>query len=127
MNWDLSNKAKMEHKQRIVAHEAQQAEERRQQSLRDAKNASTRQKYLDKLEAEKDEKRKLADIAIDAELEPRKLFLQREWLVNNAGKTPADFERVAWPLLRQNLLAEREELARQATIAEGRASGRYAL
>ncbi len=80
LNWDLSNKAKLEHKQRILDHDAEQQKQARYQELRDIKNAETRSKYLASLEDEKDEKRKLADIAIDAELEPRKQVLMRDWL-----------------------------------------------
>ena len=127
MNWDLSNKAKLEHKQRILDHDAEQQKQARYQELRDIKNAETRSKYLAGLEADKAEKAKLADIELDIELEPRKQVLMRDWLANQPGKTSIDFEKIAWPHLRENLIVERDELARQATIAEGRASGRYAL
>lgn len=127
MSWELSNKGKMEQKQRIADHEQSQLAEQREQTRRDLSNAETRRKYLAGLEADKAEKAKLTDIELDVELEPRKQVLMRDWLANQPGKTSTDFEKTAWPHLRENLIEERSELARQNTIAEARASGRYAL
>jgi len=125
--YDLTPQAKKALQQRIIDHADQQAEERRQQSLRDARNAETRKAYLAGLEAQKAEKAKLADIALDQELEPQKQILKRSWLANHPGKSSTDFEQHSWPLLRENLIVERDELARRAAHAEGRASRRYAL
>ncbi|MEJ7863195.1 MAG: hypothetical protein WKF90_16320 [Pyrinomonadaceae bacterium] len=71
----------------------------RQQS----ENAELRRKYLAGLEAAKAEKRREHEREIDAELEPTKLRLKREWLANNPTFTAEDFEKKAWILLRQNL------------------------
>ncbi len=127
MNYELSASAKRAHQQRIIDHEAEQEKQAHYQQMRDQRNAETRKQYLGGLEARKVEEAKLRNLEIDAELQPRKQFLQREWLANQPGKTSIDFEKAAWPHLRENLIVERDELARQATIAEGRASGRYAL
>lgn len=121
------NKIEMERRQRIADHEQWQLDQQREQTRRELDNAETRRKYLTGLEAEKAEKAKLADIALDIELEPRKQILLREWLAGHPGKTSGDFDSLAWPHLRENLIAEIAESKRRATIAEARESGRYAL
>lgn len=127
MSYELSPQAKSEQQHRIANHDAEQEKQARYQQMRDQRNAETRKQYLGGLEARKVEEAKLRNLEIDAELQPRKQFLQREWLANQPGKTSIDFEKAAWPHLRENLIVERDELARQATIAEGRASGLYSL
>jgi predicted RecB family nuclease len=121
------NKIEMERRQRIADHKQWQLDQQREQTRRELDNAETRRKYLAGLEAEKAEKAKLADIALDIELEPQKQMALRQWLADHPGKTSTDFDKSAWPYLRENLIAERAESERQATIAEARESGRYAL
>ncbi len=114
----LSSKAKNDQRQRIIDHNQQQEQERLAQLARDRSNAETRRKYLAGLDAEKAEKRKLHDIATDLELEPQKQTLRRQWLVDHPGKTSAQFESGAWPLLRENLITERTQRAYEATSEE---------
>ena len=40
---------------------------------------------------------------LDKELEPRKEMLSRQWLADHPGKTSTDFDRSAWPYLREML------------------------
>lgn len=101
-------RAQKQIQQRISDHEADQLEERRQQTIRDMQNAATRKQYLAGLESQKAEKRKLQDIEIDRILEPQKVILRNEWLANHPGKASTDFDKAAWPHLRANLVAERE-------------------
>ncbi len=92
-----------------------------------AHNAETRRKYLDGLEAAKAEKQSQQDAEVDAELEPAKQRLKRDWLANNPAFTESDFEKKAWILLRQNLVEERNTAVMEATTQQLRASGRYNL
>ena len=70
-------------------------------------NAIAKRDYLAKLEAEKENKRKLDELALDNELEPQKQRLMREWLANNPSFTETDFEKKAWQHLRMNLVEQR--------------------
>jgi len=88
-------------------------------------NIETRRKRLAGLEAAKAEKRREHEREIDAELLPTKLRLKRDWLANNPTFTESDFESKAWVHLRQNLVEERAEAAREAEIAAQMATGRY--
>jgi hypothetical protein len=84
-------------------------------------------KYQATLEAANAEKQREHDARIDRELEPQKQILMREWLANHSYQTEADFEEKAWQHLRQNLIEQRAQTIRQATIREGQATGRYNL
>jgi hypothetical protein len=64
---------------------------------------------------------------IDAGLEPQKQFLNREWLANNPTETPAGFEKKAWHLLKENLIAQRNAEVLNANLKAARASERYSL
>lgn len=91
------------------------------------KNAETRRKYLDGLEAAKAEKQSQRDAEVDAELEPAKQTLMRGWLANNPDQTIGDFEKKAWQHLRTNLIEQRNAEIMEATTQQLRASGRYNL
>jgi hypothetical protein len=88
-------------------------------------NSETRGKYLAGLEAKKAEQRREHEREIDAELEPTKQRLKRDWLANNPSFTESDFEKKAWVHLRQNLIEERNTASLSAEIAAQMAKGRY--
>ncbi len=93
----------------------------------DAGNAETRRQYLASLEAKKSEERRADEQQIDVELLPQKLTAMREWLAHpaNAGKTEADFNKLAWTHLRANLIEQRKNDGFQSEIQSQLASGRY--
>jgi len=97
----------------------------KEQQIEKARFDAARERNLSKTEAEKAEKRRETDAAIDAELLPTKLGLMGDWLANNPTFTEADFESKAWIQLRSNLVEEREEAARDAELARQFTSGRY--
>jgi hypothetical protein len=90
-------------------------------------NAETRRKYLDGLEAAKAEKQSQRDAEVDQSLMPEKQRLMREWLVNNTDKNEADFDKLAWTYLKQNLIEQGEMDNREAMRNSLLRSGRYAL
>ena len=129
-NWELSSTAKQKVRARIAEHSvAKDAAELAAKQRRDAENSAARQKYLNGLESERKERQKAADQALDAEFEPKKRSLMRDWMISNPGKVEADFERLAWPLLRQNLVEQHRDAMRQASREESRRhlSGALAL
>ena len=85
-----------------------------------ADNQEARRRYEAKLAEEKHDEARRVDAEIDVELEPRKQTLKREWLASHPGKTEKDFESHAWPLLRDNLIAERRESQYRATLDAAR-------
>ena len=124
MSWDLQGaalkRAKAAMHQRSIERADADAEELRQQAARDLANSAARRSYLDGLAKQRADQQKAADAAIDREIEPQKQMLKRQWLADHPGKSESDFERSAWPLLRENLVAERDENIRQATLAATR-------
>lgn len=83
----------------------------RQQS----ENAELRRKYLAGLEAAKAEKQAEHGREIDQSLEAKKQRLMRQWMADNPDKTAADFDKLAWTYLRQNLV-EQGELDNQEAV-----------
>ena len=90
-------------------------------------NAAARNRRMTAENQTKAEKQKLDDIALDAELEPTKLRLRREWLAANPDRTEAEFEAKSWPLLRQNLVEERQDIALQNEIQSSRSKASLAF
>ena len=84
-------------------------------------NAAARNRRMTAENQTKAEKQKLDDIALDAELEPTKLRLRREWLAANPDRTEAEFEAKSWPLLRQNLVEQQRQDALQREMDASRA------
>ena len=101
-----------------AAHEATEAEEVRAQVERVRANDEARQRYLATLEAKKAALRAVHQAALEQEIAPERERVMHEWLANHAGKTEADFMRAAWPHLRANVLAEREQRIAAANRAE---------
>ena len=111
--------------------QAEHAEHLRQQEItaqnsRD-ENATLRANYLAGLEAAKAEKQAERDAEIDRELQPKKQRLMRDWLANNPDKNEADFNKIAWTYLRQNLIEQGEMDNREAMRNSLLKTGRYAL
>jgi hypothetical protein len=90
-------------------------------------NAVVRQRYLDGVAAQRAAKQSEHEREIDAELEPTKQRLKRDWLANNPAFTESDFEKKAWIHLRQNLVDERNTASLNAEIAAQMAKGIYSL
>ena len=95
-----------------------ETEQRRQQAERDRENQAARDRWQAKLAADREAEQQRAAAAFEASLAPTKEQLKREWLANHPDRTPADFDRHAWPQLRANLLADQ----RQATIERTKAA-----
>jgi len=90
-------------------------------------NSESRRRYEASLESAKAAKQCEHDAELDQELEPQKQTLMREWLANSPGKTEADFNKIAWPRLRTNLLEQKKNESFNAEINAGALSGRYSL
>ena len=107
--------------------EEREAQEAREREARKAENDRLRAEYLAGLEAERAERRRRDEEALDAELEPVKQRMKREWLANHPAATETDFERKAWPHLRANLLEDRREQLIARTQEQLRQTGMYRL
>ena len=92
-----------------------------------ASNAELRRNRLAGLEAAKAEKQAEHGREIDQSLEAKKQQLMRQWLADNPDKNEADFNKLAWTYLRQNLVEQGETDNREAMRKSLLASGRYAL
>jgi hypothetical protein len=101
----------------------------REQAERDKLNAEARAQWRAKLQAERDAK--AADLAReqDAALAADKARLQREWEASHAEyrADPGAYERLAWPLDRQNLIEAAAVEAYEAQKAALRRQGGYSL
>jgi len=84
--------------------EAEQDARRQEQEERTARNARLQAEHRQQLEDVRIAERVTHEERIVATFEPQKQHAKRQWLFDNANKTPADFERDAWPLLRENWL-----------------------
>ncbi len=111
----------------IEEREAEEAERRRQLEEQQRENARIRERYLKGLDDERAAKRAEHDAEIEASLAADKARAMRSWLAANPGRTEADFERLAWPHLKANLLEERQRQVFEATKAAMRASGKYSF
>jgi hypothetical protein len=77
------------------------------------------------LEAERLAEKAKFDASVESELAADKKRLQNEWLVNNPTQTPADFDKKAWHLLKENLIAARADVQMQIEMRSARASMDY--
>jgi hypothetical protein len=88
-------------------------------------NEEARQRWLAKVEADREAQRARDQAAVDAQLAPTKERLKRQWLADHPEADAETFERRAWPQLKANLLDDlREQQTRQA-MERMRASGEY--
>ncbi len=104
--------------------ERERAEEQRREESR-RENEAARKKYLAELDARREVRRQEADKALELQLEQKKQYLMRDWLAQHPGKTDADFNKQAWPLLRQNILEDDKRATADATKQRLRQSGNY--
>ena len=115
-----------------MARQRQEREEREEREREEAEerkrlNAEARQRYIDGLAAKKAEERRRHEAETDARLAPAKARARRDWLIAHPGKEAADFDREAWPLVRENLIEDEAAARVEATKAALRASGQYNL
>jgi hypothetical protein len=71
-------------------------------------NERLHQEWKARLKAEEDRKRAESDARL--ELEPIKTREHRAWLVAHLTLTEADFEKRVWPLIKQNLVEDRQQI-----------------
>ncbi len=108
------------HQAEIAAHEAEEAERERQK-------AEAQRRFDAELAAQREAEERRHQALVEQALAPRKLVEQRAWLAAHPDKKEADFERIAWPHLKANILdADREEQLRQSA-ERLRNSGQYRL
>ncbi len=106
------------------AWEEQQAEE---QAERVRANTEARASYLAGLAAQKAEVARRQEAETDAALAPAKERARRDWLIAHPGRDAAAFEKVAWPLVRENLLADEQARVLEATKARLRNDPMYSF
>ncbi len=92
-----------------------------------AENTVIRQKYLNGLASARAEKQAEHNAEIDQSLEAKKQQLMRQWLADHPDKNAADFDKLAWTYLRQNLVEQSEQDNREAVRNSLLKTGRYAL
>ncbi len=112
---------------RSNSHDLWQQERDRTLARQQSENAEVRRKYLGGLEQQRKAKQDEADAQIELELAPTKKRLQNQWLVDNPTQTPADFDKKAWHLLKENLIEQRNSEVMNAEIQAQAATGRYSL
>jgi hypothetical protein len=105
--------------------EAWAEQQREEQEARVRENAATRQRYLAGLEARRAEVAGRREDEIDAALAPAKERALREFLIAHPGRDAAEFEAVAWPLVRANLLEDELARVQEATKLQLRSHARY--
>jgi ATPase subunit of ABC transporter with duplicated ATPase domains len=107
--------------------EAWEEQQREEQEERVRENAAARKRYLDGLAEQKAaaEQRRAAET--EAALAPAKERARRDWLIAHPSQDAVAFENVAWPLVRENLLADEEARVLEATKARIRLDPRYSL
>ncbi len=89
------------------------------------RNIEANRKFLAGLQEKKDAEARQHEREIDVELLPQKQRLMRQWLSDHPDLAESDFESKAWIHLRQNLVEERTDAAREAEIKRQLATGRY--
>ncbi|MCW5967583.1 MAG: hypothetical protein KIT57_03655 [Blastocatellales bacterium] len=99
--------------------EARAVEEAREQ------NRAARERYLVGLEQKRQARQREEDLKIDAQLEPQKTQLRRQWLADHPTQTERDFETRAWPGLRANLIDQERARAVEETKRSMILSGGY--
>ncbi len=108
-------------------HKLWQTERDRTLSRQRSENADAKRRYLEKLEADRKAKQSETDAQTELELASEKRRLQNEWLANNPTQTPADFEKKAWHLLKENLIEQHNAASLEAEKQRQMETGRYLL
>lgn len=113
-------------KQHQAALDAQAAAE---QAERDRLNSEARARHLAALAAQRQAKADEWAAAQEQAFADDKARLQREWQAAHPEyrADPQAFDRLAWPLLRQNLIADRDAAVLEATKRQLRQRGGYSL
>jgi hypothetical protein len=106
------------------AWEEQQREEREEQVR---ENAAARKRYLDGLAAQKAEADQRRAAETEAALAPAKERARRDFLIAHPGQDAAAFEKLAWALVRENLLADEQARVLEATKARLRNDPMYSF
>jgi hypothetical protein len=88
-------------------------------------NDEAKQRRRARVEAELRADKAQTQQTVELELAADKKRLQNQWLVNNPTQTPADFEKKAWHLLKENLVAERSDAQMEAEMRSARAEMDY--
>jgi regulator of protease activity HflC (stomatin/prohibitin superfamily) len=101
-----------------------EAQEARQTAERHARGLAYFQEQSAKAKADALAKR---EAAINASLAADKETAKRSWLAEHPGHSDEEFERVAWPHLKQNLLEARDVSAAEIITQELRATGNYRM
>lgn len=107
--------------------EAWEEQQREEQEERVRENAAARKRYLDGLAEQQAVAEQRRSAETEAALAPAKERARRDWLIAHPGQDAAAFENVAWPLVRENLLADEQARAQEALRAQIRADPRYSL
>ncbi len=101
-----------------------EAQEARQTAERHARGLAYFQEQSAKAKADALAKR---EAAINASLAADKETAKRSWLAEHPGHSAEEFERAAWPHLKQNLLEARDVSAAEIITQELRATGNYRM
>jgi len=101
------------------------AEAQRQEDI--AENERLGARRLAALAAKRAADEAANDARLEAALEPERARLERLWLSEHPDRTPGDFARRAWPLLRLNLADERASEHLEAQKRALARSGAYGL
>lgn len=107
--------------------QTEEAEREKDQQERIRQNAIAGKQIEAGLEAKREAERQDREARIDAELEPEKQRLQRQWLADHPDKTARDFNTHAWPLLRANILEQHKAATFEATRQQLLRSGQYGI
>ena len=104
--------------------------ERADADLKEAKqrvesNAAAGRAWQAKLQAERDAKQAEHDARIEAELQPIKERERRQWLIDHPDKDEKTFEARVWPLIKANLIEDRQKMMVQMATERLRRTGRY--
>jgi hypothetical protein len=92
-----------------------------------SRNDEARAGHHAKLQNERKAKQSETDAQTELELASEKRRLQNEWLANNPTQTPADFEKKAWHLLKENLIEQHNAASLEAEKQRQMETGRYLL
>jgi len=87
-------------------HEAEQDAARKQKEEMQDREKSARAAYLKQLEDARVAERVTHEARIVATFETQKQHAKRQWLYDHPDRTADNFERDAWPLLRENWLLD---------------------
>ena len=90
-------------------------------------NAAARTRYLDGLAAQKAEADRRRDAETEVALAPAKERARRDWLIAHPAQDAVAFENLAWPLVRENLLADEQARVLEATKARLRNDPMYSF